>query len=169
MRIEPAGTVACAADDCPPGCGLGHRAAVPARRRAQCDRVGATERSRQHHAAYLETAAGGGPAAVPDQERRWIQTALAHGRVVSAEASRFLLQQMQPIQEHRWGLGAVGASAFKPGWYRADTETRQMGILDGHASCSDESANASENRRLRCRRAAPVWGSQRDVRSRRGS
>ena len=59
--------------------------------------------------------------------------ALANGRVVSAAASAFLLQQMQPIAAHRWGLGGIGASAFKPGWYRADTETRQMGIVGGHA------------------------------------
>jgi hypothetical protein len=59
--------------------------------------------------------------------------ALANGRVVSAAASAFLLQRMQPIAAHRWGIGGIGASAFKPGWYRADTETRQMGIVGDHA------------------------------------
>ena len=33
----------------------------------------------------------------------------------------------------RWGLGTIGASAFKGGWLRSDTETRQMGIVNGYA------------------------------------
>jgi hypothetical protein len=55
--------------------------------------------------------------------------ALGNGRVVSPEASAFLLQQMQPIPSQRWGLAAIGARAFKPGWVSAQTETRQMGIV----------------------------------------
>lgn len=59
--------------------------------------------------------------------------ALHEGRVVSPEASRFMLEEMHPIQSQSWGLGTVGATAFKGGWLRANTETRQMGILDGYA------------------------------------
>jgi hypothetical protein len=59
--------------------------------------------------------------------------ALGNGRVVSPEASAFLLQQMQPIPSQRWGLGAIGARAFKPGWVSAQTETRQMGIVGDYA------------------------------------
>ena len=59
--------------------------------------------------------------------------ALANGDVGSPETSEFILRNMQPIPEHRWGLGRIGATAFKPGWLRSDTETRQMGIVDGFA------------------------------------
>jgi hypothetical protein len=59
--------------------------------------------------------------------------ALAAGRVVSAKASSFLLGQMHPIAAHRWGLGQIGASSFKGGWLRSNTETRQMGIVGGYA------------------------------------
>jgi hypothetical protein len=59
--------------------------------------------------------------------------ALHSGRVVSPEASAFLLGQMHPIAAHRWGLGRIGAGSFKGGWLRADTETRQMGIVGGYA------------------------------------
>ena len=59
--------------------------------------------------------------------------ALHAGRVVSRSASAYLLRSMQPIAAHRWGLGTIGASAFKGGWLRSDTETRQMGIVDGYA------------------------------------
>jgi len=59
--------------------------------------------------------------------------ALGNGQVVSPEASAFLLQQMQPIPSQRWGLGALGARAFKPGWVSAQTETRQMGIVGNYA------------------------------------
>ena len=62
-----------------------------------------------------------------------LMAALANGRVVSPRASAFLLDQMHPIIAHRWGLGTIGASSFKGGWLRADTETRQMGIVDGYA------------------------------------
>lgn len=59
--------------------------------------------------------------------------ALGNGRVVSPEASAFLLREMQPIPEQRWGLGTIGARAFKPGWVNAQTETRQMGIVGNYA------------------------------------
>lgn len=59
--------------------------------------------------------------------------ALAAGRVVSPAASAYLLDAMRPIPAHSWGLGRVGATAYKGGWLRADTETRQMGIVDGYA------------------------------------
>jgi hypothetical protein len=67
------------------------------------------------------------------REQVRFMAALANGRVVSPATSEFLLQQMQPIAAHRWGLGAIGARAFKPGWYRRDTETRQMGIVGDYA------------------------------------
>jgi hypothetical protein len=67
------------------------------------------------------------------REQVRFMAALARGEVVSPEASAFLLNQMQPIPEHRWGIGAIGATAFKPGWYRANTETRQMGIVGDYA------------------------------------
>jgi hypothetical protein len=66
------------------------------------------------------------------QQLRFL-AALHSGRVVSPEASAFLLGQMHPIAAHRWGLGRVGATSFKGGWLRADTETRQMGIVGGYA------------------------------------
>ena len=59
--------------------------------------------------------------------------ALGNGQVVSPEASAFLLREMQPIPEQRWGLGTIGARAFKPGWVNARTETRQMGIVGNYA------------------------------------
>lgn len=59
--------------------------------------------------------------------------ALHGGRVVSPEASAYLLRTMQPIASHRWGLGTIGAGSFKGGWLRSDTETRQMGIVGGYA------------------------------------
>jgi hypothetical protein len=67
------------------------------------------------------------------REQVRFMAALHAGTVVSSNASRFLLNEMQPIPEHRWGLGRIGATAFKPGWYRPDTETRQMGIVGDHA------------------------------------
>ena len=67
------------------------------------------------------------------REQVRFMAALGNGRVVSPAASEFLLQQMQPVATHRWGLGAIGARAFKPGWYRRDTETRQMGIVGNYA------------------------------------
>lgn len=59
--------------------------------------------------------------------------ALDAGRVVSPTASRWLLDQLRPVPEHRWGLGRIGATAFKGGWLRADTATRQVGLVDGWA------------------------------------
>jgi hypothetical protein len=40
---------------------------------------------------------------------------------------------MQPIASQRWGLGIIGARAFKPGWMNAQTESRQMGIVGDFA------------------------------------
>ncbi|WP_030528813.1 serine hydrolase [Phycicoccus jejuensis] len=68
----------------------------------------------------------------PREQVRFM-AALAAGRVVSPEASAFLLEQMRPIPQHRWGLGTIGASAFKGGWLTPSSETRQMGIVDGYA------------------------------------
>ncbi|WP_432559932.1 hypothetical protein [Granulicoccus sp. GXG6511] len=59
--------------------------------------------------------------------------ALHEGRVVSPESSQYILDHMQPITSQSWGLGAAGSSAYKGGWLRANTETRQMGIVDGYA------------------------------------
>ena len=59
--------------------------------------------------------------------------ALNAGKVVSRASSAHILQNMQPIKAHRWGLGTIGAGPFKGGWLRSDTETRQMGIVDGYA------------------------------------
>jgi hypothetical protein len=67
------------------------------------------------------------------REQVRFMSALYAGRVVSGEASAYLLQTMRPITAHRWGLGTIGADAFKGGWLRSDTETRQMGIVDGYA------------------------------------
>lgn len=58
---------------------------------------------------------------------------LAEGDVVNERTSAFLLRTMEPIKEHSWGLGQVGAKHFKGGWLEPYTETRQMGILDGYA------------------------------------
>jgi hypothetical protein len=59
--------------------------------------------------------------------------ALGNGEVVSQEASAYLLEEMQPVPEQQWGLGSIGARAFKPGWVNAQTETRQMGIVGDYA------------------------------------
>lgn len=59
--------------------------------------------------------------------------ALASGRVVSRAASDYLLKTMHPIPAHSWGLGTIGATAFKGGWLRPSTPTRQLGIVDGYA------------------------------------
>ncbi len=67
------------------------------------------------------------------REQVRFMAALGNGKVVSPEASDFLLREMQPIPEQRWGLGTIGARAFKPGWIDAQTETRQMGIVDDYA------------------------------------
>jgi len=59
--------------------------------------------------------------------------ALDDGKVVSRAASEYVLNQMKPIKEHSWGLGTIGASAFKGGWLTPETETRQMGIVGDYA------------------------------------
>lgn len=59
--------------------------------------------------------------------------ALDAGKVVSPEASKYVLATMRPIPEHSWGLGTIGADAFKGGWLTPDTDTRQMGIVDGYS------------------------------------
>jgi hypothetical protein len=59
--------------------------------------------------------------------------ALDAGDVVSAATSRYLLETMNPIKAHRWGLGTVGASTFKGGWLRQGRVTRQLGLLDSSA------------------------------------
>ncbi len=68
----------------------------------------------------------------PREQVRFM-AALANGKVVSPAASSWLLAQMHPIPEHRWGLGTIGASAFKGGWLTPSSETRQMGIVGGYA------------------------------------
>ncbi|NHA70146.1 serine hydrolase [Phycicoccus flavus] len=68
----------------------------------------------------------------PREQVRFM-AALSAGRVVSPEASRFLLTEMNPIGAHRWGLGTIGAGPFKGGWLTSATETRQMGIVGGYA------------------------------------
>lgn len=68
---------------------------------------------------------------IEDQVRFLI--ALNDGRVVSPGSSSYLLEQMRPIESQSWGLGGIGATAYKGGWLRANTETRQMGIVDGYA------------------------------------
>jgi len=59
--------------------------------------------------------------------------ALAAGDVVSPAASAYLLESMRPVEAHAWGLGTIGASAYKGGWLREDRVTRQLGIVDGYA------------------------------------
>ncbi|MBK8436331.1 MAG: hypothetical protein IPL37_07415 [Austwickia sp.] len=59
--------------------------------------------------------------------------ALAAGRVANRATSRYLLETMRPIRAHAWGLGSIGASAWKGGWLRPSTPTRQMGIVNGYA------------------------------------
>lgn len=67
------------------------------------------------------------------REQVRFMAALANGRVVSPQASAFLLREMQPIESQRWGLGTIGARAFKPGWMTARTESRQMGVVGDFA------------------------------------
>jgi hypothetical protein len=67
------------------------------------------------------------------REQVRFMAALGNGRVVSSRASAFLLREMQPIESQRWGLGTIGAHAFKPGWMNAQTESRQMGIVGDFA------------------------------------
>lgn len=67
------------------------------------------------------------------REQVGFMAALQDGRVVSEEASAYLMRTLRPIEEHRWGLGRVGATAFKGGWLRQGRVTRQLGLLDGYA------------------------------------
>jgi hypothetical protein len=78
-----------------------------------------------------DTSQGGMQWTIREQVR--FMAALANGRVVSRAASSYLRSSMRPIGAHRWGLGTIGAAAFKGGWLRSDTVTRQMGIVDGYA------------------------------------
>ncbi|MBM6402782.1 hypothetical protein JQN72_00795 [Phycicoccus sp. CSK15P-2] len=68
----------------------------------------------------------------PREQVRFM-AALAGGRVVSKAASSYLLGQMNPIPQHEWGLGTIGARTFKGGWLTSSSETRQMGIVGGYA------------------------------------
>jgi hypothetical protein len=67
------------------------------------------------------------------REQVRFMAALANGEVVSQAASRYLLKNMKPVEAQSWGLGKIGATAYKGGWLRTDTVTRQMGIVDGYA------------------------------------
>ena len=67
------------------------------------------------------------------REQVRFMAALAAGKVVSPAASSFLLNSMHPIKEHAWGLGTIGAQSYKGGWLRADTVTRQLGIVGHYA------------------------------------
>lgn len=67
------------------------------------------------------------------REQVRFMAALAAGDVVTPAASAYLLEAMQPIPEHAWGLGTIGADAYKGGWLRAGRVTRQMGLVDGYA------------------------------------
>lgn len=70
--------------------------------------------------------------------------ALAAGEVVNKQTSEYVLDTMTPIDEHSWGLGTIGASAFKGGWLEPYTETRQMGIVDGYAVAIITTAGPAE-------------------------
>lgn len=67
------------------------------------------------------------------REQVQFMAAMTNGKIVSSDASRFLIEAMRPIRSHAWGLGTIGASADKGGWLRSSSTTRQMGIVDGHA------------------------------------
>ncbi len=74
----------------------------------------------------------GGMQWAPVDQIRFLR-AMWRGEVVSRASSVYLMEQMNPIRAHEWGLGTVGATNFKGGWYRSTTVTRQMGFLDGYA------------------------------------
>ncbi len=78
-----------------------------------------------------ERRAGLMPWTIREQVR--FAAALSAGRVVNRATSRYLLAAMRPMREHAWGLGRIGATAFKGGWLRGNTQTRQMGIVRGYA------------------------------------
>lgn len=67
------------------------------------------------------------------QEQVRFMAALGSGRVVSEAASELLLAHLTPVASQRWGLGTIGARAYKGGWLTAESETRQMGIVGDHA------------------------------------
>jgi hypothetical protein len=67
------------------------------------------------------------------REQVRFMAAVAGGRVVSRSASAYLMATMHPVRANAWGLGTIGAIAYKGGWLRSDTPTRQMGIVDGYA------------------------------------
>lgn len=62
-----------------------------------------------------------------------VMAALAKGEVVSRKADKYVLANMNPVKSESWGLGTIGASAFKGGWLEPSTETRQMGIVGDYA------------------------------------
>lgn len=67
------------------------------------------------------------------REQVRFMAAMAAGRVVNGPTSRYLLAGMKPVPAHAWGLGTIGARAWKGGWLRASTPTRQLGIVRGYA------------------------------------
>ncbi|MFP5283215.1 MAG: serine hydrolase [Actinomycetes bacterium] len=67
------------------------------------------------------------------REQVRFMAALSRGRVVSRSASAYLRDSMRPIKAHAWGLGTIDASAYKGGWLRGNTPTRQLGIVEGYA------------------------------------
>lgn len=67
------------------------------------------------------------------REQVRFMAALAAGRVVNAPTSRYLLSTMRPVPAHAWGLGTIRARAWKGGWLRPSTQSRQMGIVGGYA------------------------------------
>ena len=67
------------------------------------------------------------------REQVRFMAALANKDVVSPAASKWVRSEMKPIKSHRWGLGTVGSKTFKGGWLTAETDTRQMGLLDDYA------------------------------------
>lgn len=67
------------------------------------------------------------------REQVRFMAALANGEVVSRAASAYLVKTMRPVPAQAWGLGKIGATAYKGGWYGDHTVNRQMGIVDGYA------------------------------------
>lgn len=67
------------------------------------------------------------------REQVRFMAALANGKVVSRAASAYLVKTMRPVPAQAWGLGKIGATAYKGGWYGNNTVNRQMGIVDGYA------------------------------------
>lgn len=74
----------------------------------------------------------GGMQWAPADQVRFLR-GLWRGAVVSRATSAYLMEELDPIAAHEWGLGTIGATHFKGGWYRADTVTRQMGFHRGFA------------------------------------